>query len=425
MDLHEDIHRVIENYLDENEFRRWLNSALQNSRGVTFLLQKRKAKWADFDDWYGAWQQEARGNPVLGWGVHSRNRIVKEEDLRTFSQAIISYYGERLEEAQQVLTVPPDTTVEDMLASFAKIIALKPTDRKGWVRIRRRWIDDQLPEHELVAALREIYANVARVVIRAHSASKVPTCLAPEFNRPCVTAEIDPELKCLGQGDPIPTGILDISTGEIMKLGYGRFERDDSLVGLGRKRYGMVPVSGVDAIEHAVNRMELSKRFLEADGYSGPMLLLLRGLNDIRVHPIAFGIDEPRELKVATTVEINGAWQYDGAVFASETWIWSERGRGSLVGLPPEELLSSNDEFFDPDQQGGRDEALVVYGLAADGRFRVLLQPFARTRHGIAYGELSDTSEESMLPLFLRPVWRRWPKWRNGPPSADDDESTI
>lgn len=85
MDLHEDIHRAIEHYLDENEFRRWLNSAIQNSRGVTFLLQKQKARWADFDVWYGGWQDEARKNPVLGWGVAARNRIVKEEDLATLS----------------------------------------------------------------------------------------------------------------------------------------------------------------------------------------------------------------------------------------------------------------------------------------------------------------------------------------------------
>ncbi|ROS76080.1 hypothetical protein EDF24_1657 [Curtobacterium sp. PhB130] len=37
--------------MEPNEFRRFLNSAIQNSRGVTFLLQKRKAKWPDFDQW--------------------------------------------------------------------------------------------------------------------------------------------------------------------------------------------------------------------------------------------------------------------------------------------------------------------------------------------------------------------------------------
>lgn len=190
MDLHEDIHRAVETYLDANEFRRWLNSAIQNSRAVTFLLQKRKAKWPDFDEWYGAWQSDARLNPVLTWGVNSR--IVKEEDLLTFSQAIISYYGERLQEAEDVLTVPPQTTVNDMLLAFAAMSSAGSPGRKGWVRVQRRWVDDQLPEYELISALREMYASVAAVVRRAHSASRVGACLAPAFSRACVTAEFDP-----------------------------------------------------------------------------------------------------------------------------------------------------------------------------------------------------------------------------------------
>ena len=118
MDVHEDIHRTIEAYLDANEFRRCLNSAIQNARGVTFLLQKRKAKWSEFDAWYGAWQEDAKRNPILAWSVGARNRIVKEEDLRTLSQARISFYGERLQEAEQVMVVPPTVDVDDILAFY-------------------------------------------------------------------------------------------------------------------------------------------------------------------------------------------------------------------------------------------------------------------------------------------------------------------
>ncbi len=416
MDLHEDIHRAVENYLDENEFRRWLNSAIQNSRAVTFLLQKRKAKWPDFDEWYGEWQSGARSNPILTWGVNSRNRIVKEEDLLTFSQAIISYYGERLQEAEDVLTVPPQTTVGDMLLAFAAASKSGPPGRKGWVRVQRRWVDDQLPEHELVSALREMYASVATVVRRAHTASRVDDCLAPAFGRACVTSEIDSGLGCLGVGDPLPTGMIDVNSGEMMSLGYGSIERDESLGELGRKRYGLMPATGVDAIAHAENRMELSKRFLEADGYAGPMLLLFRGTEEMRMHPVFFGKNEPREFKIAATIDMDGSWPFDGAVFASEIWLSSDDGRASLVDVPREERLPSNEEFFDSDEVGNRDEALVVYALAADGRSRLLMLPFARTRSGVVYGKLSDDTSGTMIPALLRPVWRRWPKWRNGPP---------
>jgi hypothetical protein len=145
MDLHEDIHRVVEAYNDANEFRRTLNSAIQTARGVTFLLQKRKAKWSDFDLWYSDWQDNARTNKVLSWSVSARNRVVKEEDLNTLSQAKISYYGERLLEAEQSIEVDPRTTVDEILAQFAGLAAETPAGRPAWIHIERRWVEDQLP----------------------------------------------------------------------------------------------------------------------------------------------------------------------------------------------------------------------------------------------------------------------------------------
>lgn len=407
MDLHEDVHRAIENYLDENEFRRWLNSAIQNSRAVTFLLQKRKAKWAEFDEWYGAWQTEARANRVLTWGVNSRNRIVKEEDLRTLSQAIISYYGERLREAEGVLIVPPHTTVEEMAHAFVSLTKAKPSGRKGWIRIQRRWVDDQLPDFELVAALREMYASVAEVVERAHVESRVVSCLAPNFRRPCVVADIDPSLHCIGSGEVLPSRLIDAETGELASIERVTVMRDEDAGQAAAERYGFTPKLDGGPIEHALQRLEASKRFLEKDGFSVPMLLLFRGSKEVRVQTVVFEEDNPRELMIAAAVEAEGAWQFDGAVWASETWIASPH-RGALVGARTEDLLPSDDEFFDADRIGNRDEALYVVALAKDGRTRTLTLPFGRTRAGIIYGQLQDDVSGKDLPLLLRPIWARW-----------------
>ena len=186
MDVHEDIHRIIESYLDANEFRRNLNSAIQNARGVTFLLQKRKSTWTNFDEWYGGWQAEAKENAILSWSVLARNRIVKEEDLRTLSQARVSFYGERLREAEHVLRVQPDLSVDEMLGIYAGIVSKIPPNKPAWIRVQRRWVDDQLPDYELVAALREVYRGVAKAVELAHTASNVSECTAPRFARACV-----------------------------------------------------------------------------------------------------------------------------------------------------------------------------------------------------------------------------------------------
>lgn len=407
MDLHEDIHRAIESYVDPNEFRRWLNSAIQNSRGVTFLLQKRKAQWPDFDSWYGEWQADAKSNPVLSWGVTARNRVVKEEDLKTLSTARISVYGKYGGSLEDVFVVPPEATVEMIIDSFAYVAAKKPAQRKGMILVQRKWVDDQLPDHELVSALREMYAAVAAIVSRAHKASGVSQCDIEPFTRECITAAIHPELPCLPPGDPMPNRLFDLETGETARFEYVKVERDDDLIEIGKKRYGLPPKFTKDPISHAMERLELSKQFLETDGYAGPILLLYRG-NESRMHAVVFPDSDPKELVIAAAVEAEGAWPFDAALFSSETWLSAPGGRGSLLGVPSEKLLDSNDDFFNAGAGGDRDEALCVVVITADKRSRVLMLPFGRTTEGIVYGKLIDDDSGRLVPSFLYPVWRRW-----------------
>lgn len=408
MDLHEDIHRAIEHYFDENEFRRWLNSAIQNSRGVTFLLQKQKAKWADFDTWYGEWQDAARKNPVLGWGVTARNRIVKEEDLAALSQAVIGVYDTHRRGYEDVFAVPPSTPPGVIIDSFIKVAERDGKKRKGWVRIERRWIDDQLPDYELVAALREMYRAVAEVVELAHKASGIETCALPAFARECVTSRIDPALRCLGLGNPVPSMMLDLESGKVTAGSYFGIERDDSeeFAKFGRQHYGDPPKFSNDPIAHADERMQLSKQFLQADGYAGPMLVLF-GDGRTQMFQVSFGENEPREARIAAVIESVGAWQFTGAVFASETWIGAPGSKGELLGVPKGRLLPSNREFFSEDRKDGdRDEGLIVVALSADGRQRVLVQPFGRVLGGYVFGKM--LVNEVAVPLFLRGIPERW-----------------
>jgi hypothetical protein len=417
MDLHEDVHRAIEDYLEPNEFRRWLNSALQNSRGVSFLVQKRKATWPDYDDWYLPWQGEARANAVLRWGVDSRNRVVKEEDLNTLSQARITLFGERLQEADDAFVVPPQMSVQAIIDTFVQVAKERPARRRGTIRVQRRWIDDKLPDYEIVAALRELYRGVAGLMTRVHQAGGVDECDVPGFRRDCVTAEIDPHLACLRPGNPLPDGLYDLATGDVMSYEYVAIDRSDApddLETVGLKRYGERPQVFRDPLENAVARLTLSKQFLEADGFSGAVLLLTKG-DEGRIIPIPIENDRPRELKVAAVIESMGAWPYDGAVYSSEMWlsvVGGEPGE-SLVGVPRARLFPSNTESYDEDPIGSRDEALIVIGLSADGRSRCLSLPFGRVLGGYRYGELDDDESGENIPAFLRPIWAKWPeaKW--------------
>jgi hypothetical protein len=408
MDLHEDIHRAIENYFDENEFRRWLNSAIQNSRAVTFLLQKRKAKWSDFDDWYGEWQERARSNPVLSWGVTARNRIVKEEDLQTLSQAIVSIYDTHALGYEDVFSVPPSAPPEAMIEAFIRVMARDGKPRKGWIRVVRRWTDDQLPDYELTGALREMYSAVAEVVELAHRAGGVDRCTAPPFSRSCVDASIDPELHCLGSNRVLPSMMLDVETGEVVTIQMISAQRDDEIGRIGVERYGMPPSFSTDPIVHVDERVALSRTFIEKDGYAGPMLVLF-GPGGSRMFPISFVDHEPREAKIAAVVESVGAWQFTGAVFSSETWLGRTGSRGRLLNVSPSTLLASNTEFFSADRRRDREEALMVVGMSGDGRSRSVVIPFGRVLGGYRFGEPIISESGGMIPIFLRPIWKHWP----------------
>lgn len=411
LDVHEDIHRVIENYLEPHEFRRYLNSAIQNSRSVTFLLQKRKSKLKGFDVWYPAWQDSARGNSVLAWSVGARNRIVKESDLETHSLATVDFYGPRLKIARDTFQTPPSMPVEAVIGLFREFVLQNPSADGGSVRIQRKWIDAQLPEYELVAALREVYQNLSVIVQTAHGAMSVPDCDLSGFPRSCLSGVFDHGLACIPPGNPLPVGWIDGRSGEVSRLEFVNIDLDPDLARVAAERYGSEFELGNDAIEHAHLRLETSKRFLEADGYAGPFLLLFNGKSSMRVHPTPFPANKPREMIIEQSIEVNGAWQFDGAVFASELWITVPDGR-QLIDVAPEDRLPSDTELFDPDPIGGRDEALTVVGLTKDGRNISMVLPFARTKHGIHYGELMIHEDKGAVPEFLRPIWSRWPSWK-------------
>lgn len=407
MDVHEDIHRASESYFDAEEFRRFLNSAIQNSRGVSFLLQKRKSQWSNFDDWYSKWQEEARANEIMRWGVQSRNRIVKEEDLRTLSVAEVTYYGPRLREGEDVINVPPSFTVDDMINVYKDLIARDRPAGPGTIRVSRKWFDDQLPKHELIAALRELYAGIATLIRVAHEQSGIEACELGGFKRPCVDASTSDTPRCFPLAPP--SASIDVTTGKIYDVAYGIIEMDEAAVQRSVERYGDPIAFDKGAIDDVPARLAVSKMFLEKDGYAGSVLLFYRGNEVVRGVPLRIPANQPRELMFEHAIEMLGATTFDGVMFASEMWVTRLDAR---TGKPRKRWASGSakrSEFYDEDPLGGRDEALVVYGLSKDGRARTIAELFRKTPAGYEYRPFIDSSDAKDVPqMLLGPVSRAW-----------------
>ena len=186
-DLSHSLRQCAETYFDPELFRRSCNHFLMQSRTVNFLIQKNKASIPDFENWYGAnvgqgWAKDQ----VMLWSKEARNVIEKEGDLETNSElhaSLIFSYDESL-----------DVTVEcgrDELVAFNIHRLLKLASQRlpqgvaadAVVRIRRRWVANSLPAHELLNAISYVYGRQRTLCVELakHLATELPESI-PELS---------------------------------------------------------------------------------------------------------------------------------------------------------------------------------------------------------------------------------------------------
>jgi hypothetical protein len=168
-----------ENYFEPFRFLLALQNCITVSRTVTFIIQSNKKDIPDFDKWYGAHQQKMADDPILVWAKNARNSIEKQGDLKALSQVrgeiIASYYeGPVSEWIPEALFSSPQqflNAVPNELRSIPHII------ENGTLLIERRWVDELLPDTEVLEALAHVYSHLADLVVDLHEhlGVKVPS----------------------------------------------------------------------------------------------------------------------------------------------------------------------------------------------------------------------------------------------------------
>ena len=169
-DVHNSWHKAEKSYFDPDEFRLNIQNAIQSLRTVTFILQKNKAIFPDFDTWYNPWQEKFKSDPLMKWMVDARNKIVKCGDLESKSyiraEIIASYLNEGIrQEVEANLFSSP----EQIIASIPKNQVGDHIRKNGILCIQRRWIENSLPDYELLDAVAIAYGRIAELVHDAHT----------------------------------------------------------------------------------------------------------------------------------------------------------------------------------------------------------------------------------------------------------------
>lgn len=291
-DAHHLWHQAQEAYFDPDGFRLAVQNAIQALRTVTFLLQKRKAIIPDFDNWYGTrdqpggWQKRFGANALMRWMVDARNRIEKQGDLESYSMIRAEIVASYLDEGPRI-EVPAHLadTVKILLRNIPDGAVGEHVRRHGVLRIQRRWVENTLPDHELLDAVAVAYGRIAELVHDAHRQIGLdpPYAIQDDAGRSYDLPAMGWRLPCM-IGHELPRTLL-ISLADGSRIGLEEKQvpvpSDAAAVAAILKRYGSAPLEAMrpgyktDA-ELAAGYFGLARRVFVRDGYHVTMLFLFR-----------------------------------------------------------------------------------------------------------------------------------------------------
>ena len=170
-EVHKFWHDMLSGYQNPENFRISLNAAIQALRNTTFLLQSNKSVIANFDQWYEKYRNEMKSDGILKWLHQARNIIVKQEDLELHSVASARVRAwddvSRLE-----FQISPFITTEQIAKDLVRMHVVKapePIADHAILNVERKWVVNDLPNHELLDVIAHGYKFFENLLIDAHN----------------------------------------------------------------------------------------------------------------------------------------------------------------------------------------------------------------------------------------------------------------
>lgn len=386
------------NYFSPNSFRLSLNNCIQTMRNVTFVLQKARSRFSNFDAWYADWQDRMRKDDIMRWLVEARNVIVKEGDLLTSSKLRLAIVETWFKPPYVELDAPPFIETEDFLKFLAENRPGSVDLKVGLLRAERRWIDEQLADSELLEALSHVFDVLSNLLPDAHEKlcyqTSLLNCVWYTHQIPCRGQRPD----CMKAQEWDRTVWLDLNTSEVVRpVDFPAREIDDEEL---RNHYpDLLQSAGkrkkpAGLKEEADMLFEGAKTILCTDGYHLPIAML--GYPDDRRDIIGLQMSNRTEKhlairKLAADVERSGA---TSIMLIGEVWV-SNTGE---YGLTPGGLESPTLR-----------EALLVQAANTEGETYARQVFFTKDEDGriILGSECNLSVAESNILAPVREVWNK------------------
>lgn len=327
-DVHRYWHEAERGYFDPESFRVAIQTAIQTLRTVTFIVQSNKRLFSKFDPWYESWQDKLRADPLMRWMVDARNKIEKQGDLEAHSfvraEIVASYYeeGPRME-------VPAE-----LFQSPAELISGIPTEalknhvfKNGILRIQRRWVENSLPDYELLDAVGIAYGRVAELVADAHRelGLEPPSTMVGDIDHIQGKESRGGRLPCMiGHGDARSHNVW-LATGQSIEIEQKTVEFDREQAELVADKYKLDPKEMFHptdpAPEATLNGLfATAKKMFIVDGHHDTIAFLLNGARP--VHLMQLAVQEHGEKYLVMRMLANEVIKCgaDGVIIISEVW---------------------------------------------------------------------------------------------------------
>lgn len=447
-EAHRHWHACGDSYHDPEDFRISFNALIQSLRNITFALQSSKSLISGFEEWYQGEQTKMRKDSLLRWIVESRNKIVKQGDLTTFSESYVSvirdYYDEarileeeidswnslsnlpQLKDGAERQKKPVEMPLNQIIESLHLEYLPLSIQQRLTIYLERRWVEESLPEHEVLTVLTYCYSQLRLLLIRAHQITReqADECTETFESAKCKGYEeidSDGRLPCMTSTRGFRSTrrrYIDGSEVTQYRNVAVAFDPDTALEVAMSGRYGRLPEFPREKIGTAQKSeqlrtllsvyAEMAKKILLSGEDHGWFSHYFRSgaQVDTRVH---MSLDAQGKRAIAAEIAYTAMKSNaDTVVMINETWISEFRTTRDGAIYPAS---------LDPN----RKEAVHLSALSRSGAYASMLVPFEviSESDGFRQVRLEEETETSIeLDMFFAPLSEVW-NLRNSPPKGE------
>ena len=398
-DAHRQWHAADEAYFNPEEFRRSIQTAIQTLRTVTFMLQSMKRDIPDFDRWYGAWQTSLKADPLMRWMVEARNQIEKQGDLELHSFVRAEIIASYLDEGPSVEV--PANLFDGIGALIESLPAGKEGDHiraTGTLKVERRWVENNLPDYELLEAVATAYSRIAELVTDAHRhLGLLPPSAAARKLGDSDKAKNDFRPPCMIDHGASRSIHININDGTILRFKQERRSVTRKQAEASAAKYGFKAAADIfgragEPYEKMLDALFRSaRRVMKKDGYHENVVFILRDGSVIDVR--SFRHEGPSDKYVLMRTLAADVQRIGGDAVMQLAEVWTAKHD------PQEPFRRAADA---PDKQEHLTATLVQRG----GTPKHLCAEIRRKRGKVYLGPTVETADPSLFAFA--PILEAW-----------------